>query len=103
MIQLDLDVWFDEKLSFREHIQDNINKAYMMFGIIMQTFKHSTIAIFILIYKTMARFHIDYCCSVWAPYKKGDIETLKKVQKRGKRFCQHWDILLMLIVWKHAI
>jgi len=24
----DLGVWFDEKLSFREHIQDKINKAY---------------------------------------------------------------------------
>jgi len=28
----DLGVWFDEKLSFREHIQDKINKAYMMLG-----------------------------------------------------------------------
>ena len=26
----DLCVWFDEKLSFREHIQDKINKAYMI-------------------------------------------------------------------------
>jgi len=24
----------------------------------------------------------DYCSSVWAPYKKGDIEALEKVQKK---------------------
>jgi len=29
--------------------------------------------------------HLDYCCSVWASYKKGDndIEALEKVQKRA--------------------
>jgi len=31
-------VWFDEKLSFREHIQDKINKAYMMLGIIKRNY-----------------------------------------------------------------
>jgi len=39
----------------------------------------------------MVRFHIDYCCSVPTPYKKGDIEALAKV-------CQHRDILFILIV-----
>ena len=30
----------------------------------------------------MVRSHLDYCSSVWAPYRKGDIEALEKVQKR---------------------
>ena len=50
----DLNVWFDEKLSFREHIPDKINKAYLMLGIIKQNFKHLTIPTFILIYKTIS-------------------------------------------------
>ena len=29
----------------------------------------------------MVRSHLDYCCSVWAPNKKGDVEALEKVQK----------------------
>ena len=49
----DLGVWFDEKLSFRDHIQDKINKAYMMLGIIKRNFRHLTITTFTLIYKTM--------------------------------------------------
>jgi len=69
----DLGMWSDEKLSFREHTQDKINKAYMMLGVIMRNFRHLTIRTFVLLYKTMVRSHLDYCCSVWAPYKKGDI------------------------------
>ena len=45
----DLGVLFDDKLSFREHIQDKINKAYMMLGIIKRNFRHMTIPTFILI------------------------------------------------------
>ena len=38
----------------------------------------------------MVRSHIDYCSSVWAPYKKGDIEMLERVQKRAtKILSQH--------------
>jgi len=33
----------------------------------------------------MVRSHLDYCSSVWAPYKKRDIEALEKVQKKAKK------------------
>ena len=33
----------------------------------------------------MVRSHLDYCSSVWAPYKKGDIEALEKVQKKATK------------------
>ena len=51
-----------------------------MLGIIKKNFKHLTIPTFILIYKSMVRSHV-----VWAPYKKGDIEALAKVQKRATK------------------
>jgi len=82
---LDLGVWFDEKLSFSEHIQTKINKANMMLGIIKRNFKHLTVPTFILLYTSMVRSHLDYCSSVWAPYKKGDIEALEKVQKKATK------------------
>ena len=83
----DLGVWFDKKLLFRDHIQDKINKAYIMLGIIKRNFRHLTSTTFMLIYKTMVtgRSHLDYCCSVWAPCKKVDIEALEKVQKRATK------------------
>ena len=33
----------------------------------------------------MVRSHLDYCSSVWVPYKKGDIELLERVQKRATK------------------
>ena len=67
---LDLGVHFDEKISFREHMHAKINKAYMMLGIIKRNFKHLTIPTFVLLYNSMVRSHLDYCSSVWAPYKE---------------------------------
>jgi len=48
-------------------------------------FRYLTIPTFILLYNSMVRSHLDYCSSVWAPYRKGDIEALEKVQKRATK------------------
>ena len=62
-----------------------INKAYMMLRISKCNFRYLTIPTFILLYNSMVRSHLDYCSSVWAPYRKGDIEALEKVQKRATK------------------
>jgi len=33
----------------------------------------------------MVRPHVEYANSIWSPYKKGDIEAIKKVQKRATK------------------
>ena len=33
----------------------------------------------------MVRSYLDYCSSVWSPYRKCDIEDLEKVQKMATR------------------
>jgi len=72
-------------LSFKEHILAKINKAYTMFGLIKRNFKYLTIPTFILLCISMVRSQLDYCSSDWAPYRKGDIEALEKVQKRATK------------------
>ena len=52
------------------------------------------------LHKSMVRSHLDYCTSVWVPYKKGDIELLEKVQKRATKLIPTWHILNAL---KHKI
>jgi len=56
-----------------------------MLGEIKRNFKHLTVTTFVLLYTSMVRSHLDYCSSVWAPYKKGDIEALEKVQKKATK------------------
>ena len=67
-----------------EHIQTKINKAYMMLGIIKRNFKHLTIPTFVLLYISMVRSHLDYYSSVWAPYRKGDINSGKGAENSYK-------------------
>lgn len=57
----------------------------MMLGLINLNFKHMTIPTLVALYKSMVRSHLDYCCPVWSPYRKGDIEALEKVQKRATK------------------
>ena len=64
----DIGVYFDTRLDF--HMHEKINKAYMMLGLINRNFKHMTIPTLVALYKSMVRSHLDYCCSVWSPYKK---------------------------------
>jgi len=57
----------------------------MMLGIIKRNFKYLTVQTFVFIYNSMVRSYLDYCSSVWAPYRKGDIEALEKVQRRATK------------------
>jgi len=81
----DLWVRFDSKLSFMDHINDKVNKAYGILGITKRNYIHLDINSFVLLYKAMVRPHLEYANSVWCPYKKGDIEIIEKVQKRATK------------------
>jgi len=78
----DLGIIVDEKLSSREHINEKIRKAYAMHGIIKRNFKYLNGNSFVLVYKSMVRSHLDYCSSVWAPYKKVILRCWKKYNKK---------------------
>ena len=56
-----------------------------MLGLIKRNFKYLTTESFTLLYKNMVRSQLDYCSSVWSPYRKGDIEALEKVQKKATK------------------
>jgi len=75
----------EEKLCFREHINEKISKAYAMLGKIKRNFKYVNSNSFVLLYKSIVRSHLDDCSSVRAPYKKGDTEMLQKVQKTATK------------------
>jgi len=81
----DLGVTFDYRLTFREHIHQKVNKAYSILGLIKRNFIHMSSNIFIQLYTSLVRPHLDYASSVWCPYKIGDIEDIEKVQKRATK------------------
>ena len=66
----DLGDRFDSKLSFVDHINDKVSKAYGTLGIIKRNFIHLGSKSYVLLYKAMVRPHLEYANSVWCPYKK---------------------------------
>lgn len=80
----DIGVIIDNKLEFDRHIQNIVNKANQVFGIIGRSFSDMSIGPFLL-YKSMVRSYMDYAVSVWNPYKVKYIEALENVQRRATR------------------
>lgn len=81
----DLGIVFDYRLKFDEHIDEKINKAYQMLGIIKRNFIHLTPDSFVVLYKSIVRSHLEYSECVWNPHHQQLIEKLEKVQKRATK------------------
>ena len=77
-----------KKLNFSQDISERINKAYSMLWLIRRNFRDIGPAAFVLIYKHLVRLSLEYNNSVWAPYRKSDIDKLEKVQKRATKMIQ---------------
>ena len=77
--------YFNLSLTFHEHIQPKINKAYIMLGLIKRNFQYVDRNTFILLYKSLVRPHLEYANSLWSPHKKGVIEDIEKIQTRATK------------------
>lgn len=78
----DLGVLFDSKLRFDSHVRGISNRACRMLGFIMRTTKDFTnIKCILMLYNTLIRSHLEYCCTVWNPYQQQYIGLIEKVQR----------------------
>ena len=67
----DLGVIIDSKLTFRDHVTSKVNLANRNFGIIFRSFTFLDTDIFLKLYKSLVRPHLEYATVVWSPlYKK---------------------------------
>jgi hypothetical protein len=81
----DLGVTFDRNLSFDPHIQNSINKANKMIGVIKRTFLYLDRDTFIKLYKALVRPHVEYGNVVWHPYLKRQSIAIERVQRRATK------------------
>ena len=81
----DLGVIIDSKLSFKAHMETKLAKAKQLLGVIRSTFKFMTEEIFIKLYKSIIRPHLEYADIVWAPTTKEYQDKLEKFQRRATR------------------
>ena len=81
----DLGVIVDTDLSFSIYVQEKINCACKMPGIINRNFRSLDKSSFLCLYKSLVRSQLDCCSSVLNPFKIGLIKDIEKVQKRATK------------------
>ena len=81
----DIGVVVDEKLTFKKHIADQIKKANSMVGSIRRSFKFLDAKMFKLLYKGLARPHVETSVAVWNPYTAELRDDIEGVQRRATR------------------
>ena len=69
----DLGIIMDKALNFSEHIKTKVNKANRNFGIIFRTFTYMDKEMFLNLYKSLVRPHLEYAVTVCAPLYKKDM------------------------------
>ncbi|KAK3871932.1 hypothetical protein Pcinc_022952 [Petrolisthes cinctipes] len=81
----DLGVTTDEHLSFEEHIQEKVNKANRIMGMVRRSFEYLDVPMCRTISKSIVRPYLEYAQNVWSPYKKRDIRTIENVLRRPSK------------------
>ena len=81
----DLGVIMDTSWKFTEHINNKVNKANRNVGLIFRTFTYMDTGMFLNLYKSIVRPHLEYATTVWSPIYKKDKITIENVQRRSTR------------------
>ena len=62
----DLGVIFDRNMKFGEHISSKVSKANQILGLIFRTFTYMDRKMFLNLYKSLVRPHVEYATSIWS-------------------------------------
>ena len=81
----DLGVIFDDKLLFREHISKNSALANRNLGLIFKSFNYLDKEVFLALYKSLVRPHLEYLTTVWSLMYKKDTMILENTQRRATK------------------
>ena len=81
----DIGVTVDNKLNFEAHMQEKINKANSIMGLIRRVFTSLDHETFNKLYKGVVRPHLEYANPVWSPSLKKNIIAIENVQRRATK------------------
>ena len=85
MLEKDLGVFVDPELKFTRHIENQVDKANRILGMIRRTFEHINIEIMNKLFTSLVRPHLEFCNVVWSPIYQKDINLIEGVLRRATR------------------
>ena len=83
--QTDLGITFYREINFKKHIANITKKANQMLGIIKRNFSFINRDIFIKLYRSLVRPHLEYGQCIWSPYLIHCKKEIEKVQRRATK------------------
>ena len=84
-VEKDLGVNIDDRLTFKEHIGVITKKANKILGVIRRCFTNLNKDVFVPLYTSLVRSHLEYAQAAWSPHNKGDVRKLEQIQRRATR------------------
>ena len=81
----DFGVIIDRDLKFSEHINSKIKIANRNLGLIFRTFTYLDKEMFLNLFKSVVRPHLEYASTVLSPVYKKDKLAIENVQKRATK------------------
>ena len=81
----DLGVMVDQDLNFESHLAMKVKKANQVIGIIRRSFLHLDESMFLQLYKSLVRPHLEYANQVWSPRHAKHVIMLENVQRRATK------------------
>ena len=80
-------------LNFAEHIGSKVKKANQIVGLIFKIFTFMDREMFLNLFKSLVRPHLEYATAIWAPIYKKDAIQIENVQRRATRFVSNLKTL----------
>ncbi|XP_069122448.1 uncharacterized protein [Argopecten irradians] len=81
----DLGVYMDHSLQFSVHANQASTKANRMIRLVFRTFSYMSPEMFLTLYKTLIRPHLEYATPVTSPILQKDKITIENVQRRATK------------------
>ena len=77
-----LGVWLNDKLSFKEHVYEIVNKSSRVCALILNNIKNVDNNMLIKLYKCFVRPVSEYASVVFSPHQISFIDLTENVQRR---------------------
>ena len=81
----DLGVTISADMKVSEQCGIAASKGNQIVGLIRRNITYKGKKLIIPLYKAIVRPHLEYCIQAWRPYRKKDIDTLERIQRRATK------------------
>ena len=91
--------------NFKHHIRTMIDAAQLLCGWILRTFITRKKDPMLLLWRSLIRSKLEYCCQLWCPTQTGDIQSIEQVQRNfmlkinGIQHLSYWQQLQELSLY----